>query len=155
MRTFILTKDGCSEVKSKYVVAREVETQLEPGGMIVLSTKITKEVAAIDEQVINWVVSKIQRYLARVTNTELVLEDVFGRMNIQTGYGIGSPFHGKYYDKHAKKTYSEDSYAVDIRGVPFEAVKEAGKALRDAFNQTGVLVINHANNIPYLLENVD
>ena len=71
---------------------------------------------------------------------------------LETGWSTGNLFRGRFYSPKTGKMFNEKSFAVDIRGVPFEVVKKAARALLRKFDQEGVLVIDHKNNKTYYMD---
>ena len=122
------------------------EMELKPGGMVVLSTDVNATVSK------SGFLSKAQGYLRtwynRLFKNRLV-DDELSKMvrekGLETGWSIGNLFRGRYYSPDSKRVFNEKSLSVDIRGVDFDFVKEAGKALGRDFKQESVLLVDHAN----------
>lgn len=134
-------------------VARRVAGihELQPGGMIVLSTDVN---AAGLPGILGKAKQKMKTWWNRLTKSRKVDENVrelLMKQGLETGWSVGNLFRGRYLSKSGQ-TFNEKSFAVDIRGVPFDFIKDAAETLRQAFDQEAVLVVDHSNNKTYIMD---
>lgn len=128
------------------------EIELDPGGMVVLSTDVN---ATIEKaSIANWAKGITQtlfnRFLRlRKVNRELM--ESLTKQGIDVGWSVGNLFHGRYHNPKTGEDYNEKSFAIDIRGVSFDFVREVAKKLIDKFHQHSVLVVDYSTNRPRLI----
>jgi len=133
-------------------IARRVAgtIELEPGGMIVMSTDVNAEVG---RGFVNWAKGFMKTWWNRLMKSQKVddtLKDLVKERGVDTGWSIGNLFSGRYLSPKTGQTFNEKSFSVDILGVPFEFVRKVADALRKKFDQEAVLVIDHDTNKTYL-----
>ena len=151
-----LTPDGDVEVTTDGFakLARRVAglTEMEPGGMIVMSTDVN---ATTGKSFLGWAKGFMKTWWNRVMKNRKVDEELVNLVKsrgLDTGWSVGNLFRGRYMSPKSGDTFNEKSFAVDIRGVPFDFVEKAAKVLRKKFDQEGVLVIDHARNKTFYLD---
>jgi len=151
-----LTPDGVVEVTTDEFaeMARRVAglTEMEPGGMIVMSTDVN---ATVGKSFLGWAKGFMKTWWNRVMKNRKVDDELIRLVKdrgMDTGWSVGNLFRGRYMSPKSGDTFNEKSFAVDIRGVPFDFVEKAAKALRKKFDQEGVLVIDHARNKTFYLD---
>ena len=71
---------------------------------------------------------------------------------MDSGWSIGNLFKGRYYSPKGGKVWNEKSFSVDIRGVPFQFVKDVARVLMKKFDQESVLVVDNKTNRTFLLD---
>lgn len=116
------------------------------GGMIVMSTDVN---ATAGRGFKNWAKGLLKTWHNRLFKDKKVDEEIkrlVEERGLDTGWTIGNLFKGRYYSPKSGQTFNEKSFAIDIRGVPFEFVVDIAEALRKKFDQESVMVVNHANN---------
>ena len=116
------------------------------GGMVVMSTDVN---ATQGKGIANWAKGLLKTWGNRLLKDRKVdeeLKKLVKERGMDTGWSIGNLFRGRYYSPKTDQNFNEKSFSVDIRGVPFEFVLKAAKALRKKFDQESVMVINHKNN---------
>jgi hypothetical protein len=142
------------------------KTMLKNGGTIVLATDINVQSGAgLLERIKSTVDSFIQRYFTRGTKVEDTIETVEKSLRppelpederMIPAYSMGNLFQGRYYGKDPSsgkmKLFDEKSFAIEIRGVDTEVLDTAADAIRTAFNQYAVLVINDNDSQVYMIE---
>ena len=69
-----------------------------------------------------------------------MIKDFFKSWGMSAGMSIGRSFNGVFYDADEDVTYDENSFTVDLKGVPFPLVSAIGASLAKAFDQKSVLV---------------
>lgn len=127
-------------------------TELEPGGLIVMSADVNAEAGS---GVKNWAKGFMKTWWDRLTRSKSVddeLKRLIKKRGMDTGWSIGNLFKGRYYSKSLDKMFSEKSFSIEIRGVPFDFVREAGEVLRKKFDQEAVLLVDYDGNKTYLLD---
>ena len=132
-------------------VAYRYEKFQEKGGLIVCSTDVNSNAG---KGMFSWIKSRFDTFINRVTkNTKVdrAVKEAISTYGIDINYSIGNLFHGKYTDRKTGKTFDEKSFSIDLRGVPFEMVKDIAENICKRFNQQSVLVVNHKNNQPGLI----
>jgi hypothetical protein len=123
-----------------------------PGGMIVLSTDVN---ATVGKNFMGKAKGFLKTWYNRVMKNKKVddeLRDMVKGRGIDTGWSVGNLFRGRFMSPKTNKVFNEKSFAVDIRGVPFEFVQQAAETLRKTFEQEGVLVIDYSNNKTYYMD---
>lgn len=128
------------------------EVELKPGGMIVMSTDVN--VSEDKASLINKAKSFMKTWYNRIMRTQKVddrLTSLIREKGLETGWSMGNLFKGRYLSPKSKETYNEKSFAIDIRGVDFQFVKEAGRRLGKEFGQESVLLVDHSNGRTFLL----
>ena len=155
--SLVLSSDGIvsefSHIASK--VARKVlgeDFELSPGGMIVLSTDVNANSAP---GMIGWAKSFLQTWWNRINKFKIVDEELASELKekgMESGWSIGNLFHGRFYSNKSGQTFNEKSFAVDIRGVSFDFIREAARKLGREFNQESVLVVDHSNGRTFILD---
>jgi len=145
---------GVQELNTKHAgMASRIAglTELPYGGMIVLSTDVNATAGGIKG------IAKraLKTWFNRLTRSrkvdDAVREQVMEK-GIDTGWSVGNLFRGRYFSKKSGKQFNEKSFAVDIRGVPFNFVKGVAKSLMKKFDQESVLVIDHKSGKSFLLD---
>lgn len=136
-------------------VARSVtgfEEELAPGGMVVLSTDVN---ATVEKgSFVNKAKGMLRTWYNRAMKNVLVddeMKKLVKERGVDTGWSIGNLFRGRYFSPKSQKTFDEKSFAVDIRGVPFDFVKEAARNLGRDFKQESVLVVDYSNGRTFIL----
>ena len=122
------------------------EMELKPGGMVVMSTDVNATVSK--SSLVGKVKGFLRTWYNRLFRTHKVDEEMSKMVQekgLETGWSIGNLFSGRYYSPDKKQTFNEQSMAIDIRGVDFDFVKEAGKRLGFDFGQESVLLVDHSN----------
>ena len=136
-------------------VARKLmgwEMELKPGGMVVLSTDVNATMSKstflnkAKGYLMTWYNRLFKNRLIDEELTKLVMEK-----GLETGWSIGNLFRGRYLSPKSKNVFNEKSLAVDIRGVDFDFVKEAGMALGRDLHQESVLLVDHSNGRTFLV----
>ncbi len=140
--------------------------KLQNGGTIVLSTdvNVTRD-AGVLGKIKAMIDSFIQRHFTRGGIVEDTIEQVEKSIRpadlpederVIPAYSMGNLFQGRYYGKDPatqKMTlYNEKSFAVEVRGVDSETLNAVANAMREAFNQESVLVINDNDSDVYLVK---
>lgn len=145
------------------------QIKLQNGGTIVMSTDVNvKRDAGIVGKIKGMIDSFVQRYITRSSTVEKTIEDVEKQVRPATmppderaipAYSMGNLFQGRYYgeDPNTKQMtlFNEKSFAVEIRGINTEVLNAVANAMREAFNQESVLVLNDNDNVTYLIKGVD
>jgi hypothetical protein len=148
----VLTPRGEVIVENEQVskIARRVAGVSDPmdyqGGMIVMSTDVN---ATVGRGFKNWAKGILKTWHNRLFKDKKVDEEIqklVKERGLDTGWSIGNLFRGRYYSPKSDQTFNEQSFAVDVRGVPFDFVLKVAEALRKKFDQESVMVVNHANN---------
>ena len=153
----ILSSDGtvseistiASRVAMKILGA---DFELSPGGMIVLSTDVN---ATSTPGMLGFAKKFLQTWWNRFQRSRIVDEELAKEMKesgMESGWSIGNLFHGRFFSQNTGKTFNERSFAVDIRGVSFDFIKEAARKLGREFNQESVLVVDHSNGRTFILD---
>ena len=127
------------------------EVELKPGGMVVLSTDVN--VTEGKETLVGYAKAMLRTWYQRLTKSRKVdeeLSEMVRRKGLETGWSIGNLFRGRYLSPKSGQVFNEKSFAVDVRGVDFEFVREAGKALGRRFGQESVLLVDHSNGKTFL-----
>lgn len=142
------------------------KTLLKNGGTIVISADVNVQSGAgLLDRIKATIDSLIQRYFTRSTKVEDTIETVEKRLRppempaddrVIPAYSMGNLFQGRYHGKDPKtgqmKLFNEKSFAVEIRGVDTGTIDAVADAIRVAFNQYAVLVINDNDGQVYLIE---
>jgi hypothetical protein len=126
--------------------------EMAPGGMIVMSTDVN---ATAGRGFLGWAKGFLKTQLNRWMKDSRVDEELrrlVEERGVDTGWSIGNLFRGRFMSPKSGKKFDEKSFAVDIRGVPFDFVKAAAEVLRRKFSQEGVLVVDHANGKTYYMD---
>ncbi len=145
------------------------KTVLKSGGTIVISADVNVQSGAgLLDQVKAKVDSFLQRYFTRSTKVEDTIETVEKGLRtpempeedrVIPAYSMGNLFQGRYYGKNPRTgkmtLFNEKSFVVEIRGVDTEILDNVADAIRIAFNQYQVLVINDNDNLVYMVEEDD
>lgn len=126
-------------------------TELPFGGMVVMSTDVNATSTGIKGMAKRLVKTVMNRVLRSKKIDEAVKEQVKEK-GIDTGWSIGNLFKGRYYSRKSDQQFNEKSFAVDIRGVPFDFVVDVAKTLMKKFDQEGVLLVNHETGRPYMMD---
>ncbi len=143
--------------------------KLQRGGTIVLSTDVNvNRDAGIIGKLKGMIDSFMQRYVTRSSTVEKTIEDVEKQVRPATmppderaipAYSMGNLFQGRYYgqdpDTKAMTLFNEKSFAVEIRGVNSEVLNAVANAMREAFNQESVLVLNDNEGETYLIKGTE
>lgn len=136
-------------------VARRVarwEMEMKPGGMIVLSTDVNAAVSkgsflGMAKRFLNtWYNRLVKNKKVDAEMSKLVSEK-----GLETGWSIGNLFRGRYFSPKSKDVFNEKSMAIDVRGVDFDFVREAGIRLGLDFHQESVLLVDHSNGRTFLV----
>ena len=111
------------------------------GGAIYFSNEINKE---------SNLLSKIKNSVKSVFN-KLILEKKIDAAVLRAagpnfGYTIKKGLRGRWYDPNSKTVIGENSYGIEIRGIPFSVIEDIGFELLNEFEQESVLVINFETN---------
>jgi hypothetical protein len=140
-----------TRVASKFVKS---DFELEPGGMVVMSTDVNifKDDGSKywGKPFVNKAKSFMKTWWNRIQKNKKVENSLLElsqsqRKNMITGWSIGNLFRGYYVSESGDK-FSEKSFSIDIRGVPIEFVMVVARKLRRQFEQESVLVIDHGRN---------
>ena len=152
----ILTPDGEVFETSwrESVIAMRVAglTELAPGGQIVMSIDVN---ATSGRGFVGWAKGFMKTFMNRVQRSGKVDKEIKRMLEeggIRAGWNIGNLYKGRYYSPKSGQTFNEKSFAIDIRGVSFEFVKQAGEAMRKKFDQEAVLLVDHSNGKAYLMD---
>ena len=95
----------------------------------------------------------LKTFMNRVTRSGRIDKELARMMDkggIDAGWSIGNLYRGRYHSPSGQ-VFNEKSFTVDIRGVPFKFVEQAGEALRKKFDQETVLLVDHSDNKAWLL----
>lgn len=142
------------------------KTVLKSGGTIVVSADVNVNGGGgILDQVRATVESFIQRYFTRGTKVEDTIDQVEQSLRppempeddrLIPAYSMGNLFQGRYHGKDPRTgrmtLFNEQSFAIEIRGVDTDVLDTVAEAIRSAFNQYAVLVINDSENQVYMIE---
>jgi hypothetical protein len=71
--------------------------------------------------------------------------------SVSVGWTIGSLGHGVYYRPADETLNQERSFVIEILGVGIDFVDQVAEALRQAFNQEVVVVVDNSTNTSKLL----
>lgn len=150
----VIVNAGAAErVASRMMKTAAVSQPLEfEGGMIVMSTDVNATQA---KGMLNKAKGFLKTWRNRLTRNRRVDEAVKEQIEehgMDTGWSVGNLFRGHYYSPKSGATFDERSFAVDIRGAPFDFVTDVAEVLRKRFDQESVMVINHKNNKVYFVE---
>ena len=140
------------ELRLSRKIAGEPDITLKPGGMIVMSTDVN---AASESGLIGKIKGFLKTFYNRLFKNELVdteLSRLVREKGLETGWSIGNLFRGRYYSPTSKQVFNEKSFSIDIRGVDFDFVKEAGRFLGKDFEQEKVLLIDHSSGRTLLID---
>lgn len=119
------------------------EKELGYGGMIVMSTDVNAmSGSGFINHVTSWAKTLYNRWVknSKVTDT---ITDLLKSKNMETGFSIGNLFRGKYFNPKDKKAFDESSFAIDMRGVEMDFIKDLAKDLMRKFDQHSVLIVDH------------
>jgi len=152
----ILSTDGsisdvsprCSRIARKLLS----DMELSPGGMIVLSTDVTKVESS---GIIGWAKRNLMTWWNRLQKNNIVDEELSTELKnrgMESGWSIGNLFRGRFYSQKTDKTFNEKSFSIEIRGVPFDFIIQAARKLGKDFQQECVLVIDHSNGRTIMLD---
>jgi len=135
-------------------IARRIagEIELDPGGMIVMSPDVNAMV--LKSGIIGWAEKLLKTWRNRFFKDRRVdeeLKKLVQERGMDTGWSVGNLFKGRYMSKSGE-VFNEKSFAVDIRGVPFDFVKKAAEVLRKKFDQEAVLVVDNDTGRTYLMD---
>lgn len=129
------------------------ETELTPGGMIVMSTDVNATVSGSKlKAVARGLVKTLFNRLLRSRRVDETMKRILEERGMDTGWSIGNLFKGRYYSSKSGKVWDEKSFSIDIRGVPFEFVKDVARVLMKKFDQESVLVVDNKTNRTFLLD---
>ena len=126
-------------------------TELPYGGMVVMSTDVNATAGGIKGVAKRALKTWYNRLMRSKKVDEAVKEQIKDK-GVDTGWSVGNLFKGRYYSQKSQKQFNEKSFAVDIRGVPFDFVEGVAKSLMKKFDQESVLVIDHESGKSYLLD---
>lgn len=144
-----------------YLVATITAEALEDkGGMIVVSVEVNAVNDPEFEKEKSWLETKWNSFKNNFKNkietwgniwnryhkADEAVKEVSQSRGVSTGWSIGKLFKGRFFDNDTGKIYNEDSFSIDIRGVPYEFVQEVAEKVAKEFNQKSVLVLNHETN---------
>lgn len=87
-----------------------------------------------------------KNWYKRFDISDKAIKEISDEEGISTGWSIGQLFRGRFYDRDTGKIYNEKSFAIEIRGVPYDFIKKVAKAIAKEFEQKSVMVINFENN---------
>lgn len=157
---YAFTEDGIKEIGKTAFTLRKIASVIlakdddykevvfeDYGGMIVCSTDVNSNA---ERGIMSFLKSKWETLLNRIFNVKRV-KDVVQLFQtkkgiVEIGYSQGNLFHGKYIDKENNQEFNEKSFAIDLRGLNFETVKQLAVDVCKRFNQQSVMVVNHENN---------
>ena len=149
----VVNRGAAERVAARVMKTAAVSQPLEfEGGMIVLSTDVNATQA---KGMLNKAKGFLKTWRNRLTRNRRVDEAVKQQIEehgLDTGWTVGNLFRGHYYSPKSGTTFNEKSFAVDIRGAPFDFVTDVAEVLRKRFDQESVMVINHQNNKTYFVE---
>ena len=152
----VLASDGTVKEYSPLAsrVARQIlgDEELSPGGMIVVSTDVN---AKAGKGWVGWAKKYVQTWRNRLLKVKIVDEELSNEMKekgMESGWSVGNLFRGRFYSTKTGKTFNEKSFCIDIRGVPFDFVKDAARKLGKEFNQESVLVVDHSNGRTFIID---
>jgi len=121
-------------------VVPQFKRQMEPGGMIIMSTDVNAMAGGGLTGKLKALVKTTLNRLFRSDKAKKVIKDFFKSWGMSAGMSIGRSFNGVFYDADEDVTYDENSFTVDLKGVPFPLVSAIGASLAKAFDQKSVLV---------------
>ena len=127
------------------------EIELEPGGMIIMSTDVN---ATVGRGFVSWAKGFTRKWFNRFWRGKIVEKDLMRMVKergMDTGWSVGNTFRGRYHNPKTGEDFDERSFTVDIRGVPIKFVEDVGKSLMKKFRQHSVMVVNHATGRPKLI----
>jgi len=139
------------EAKAARRLAGVVE--LEPGGMIVMSTDVNATVGK--GKLKGWAKGFLKTWFNRIMRSRKVdetMKQLLQEKGLDSGWSIGNLFRGRYYSPKSGDTFNEKSFSIDIRGVPFDFVKDVAKVLAKKFDQESVLVVDNKSGRTFLLD---
>ena len=125
-------------------------TELKPGGMIVMSTDVNATSGSKFKGIAKGFLKSLFNRIMRSRRIDEAMKEMLQKEGLDSGWSIGNLFKGRYYSPKSDKTFNEKSFAVDVRGVDFEFVKDVAELLRKKFDQESVLLVNYKNNRTYL-----
>jgi len=142
------------------------KTVLKSGGTIVVSADVNVQGGgSLLDQIKSTIDSFIQRYFTRSTKVETTIDTVEKSLRppemsdddrVIPAYSMGNLFQGRYHGRDPRtgkmKLFNEKSFAVEIRGVDTVILDTVADAIRKAFDQYAVLVVNDVENQVYLIE---
>lgn len=150
----VVVNDGAAErVASQALKNAAVSQPLEfEGGMIVMSTDVNATQAKGMLNKAKGFLKTWRNRLMRNRRIDEAVKEQIEEHGLDTGWSVGNLFRGHYYSPKSGDTFDERSFAVDIRGAPFDFVTDVAEVLRKKFDQESVMVINHENNKVYFVE---
>jgi len=148
-----VSTDRVGRIASKIVAEfLKKKTLMLPGGMIVMSTDVNAEVG---KGFLSWAKGFMKTWFNRFMKNRMVDEEIEKMVidrGLETGWSVGNLFRGRFISPKSGESFTEKSFAIDIRGVPFDFVEKAAETLRRKFKQESVLLVNHANNKTFYLD---
>jgi hypothetical protein len=125
-----------------------------PGGMIVCAITVNAMAGSgFMGKLKGWASTMLNRFFRNKHTDEEVMQSLHSwnkrdpggdeQQLLGTGWSVGNLFKGHYYDAKSGQTFNDDSFTVDIRGVPLRFVKEVGAGLARKFKQQSVLIVDH------------
>ena len=126
--------------------------ELSPGGMIVMSTDVNATGGSRIKGLAKKFIKTWMNRMLRSRKIDESMKELLIEKGLDSGWSVGNLFRGRYFSPKSGETFSEKSFSVDIRGVPFKFVEEVAEVLRKKFDQESVLVVNNINGKTYLLD---
>jgi len=130
--------------------AEDIEWFTEPGGQIILSTKINaRRQPGILGQIKSWVQSVLNTWQRVRKSTEVMTEYTEEiQRELETppdiGWSIGPGLYQGRYISKTGEVFDEKSFVIDIRNAPMdEVILPIAQRLGEAFQQESVLIVDH------------
>lgn len=127
--------------------------ELEPGGMVVMSTDVNATVGK--GKIKGWAKGFMKTWFNRIMRSRKIddtMKELLTKQGLDSGWSIGNLFKGRYFSPKSGDTFNEKSFSLDIRGVPFKFVKDVAKVLAKKFDQESVLVVDNKSGRTFLLD---
>lgn len=123
--------------------------ELPYGGMIVMSTDINSNAGkSMKEKIKSKLKTWYQRWIYNKASKNII-KDVLQKKGLETGFSIGVPFNGHYYDKKNNVVFEEKSFAIEILGsdkLISEVLYDIADVLAKEFNQQSILIKDYTKN---------
>lgn len=95
--------------------------------------------------------NKIKSWINQATLQKKIDSSLMKLTDGNFGYTIKKGLRGRWYDPVTGTVFGENSYGIEIRGVPLDLLKDLGYELIDQFEQESVLLIDFETNRSFFL----
>jgi len=112
--------------------------------MIVLSTDVNAEREKGWKGKLSSIIKTLYNRMMKSWLTKDVMDPMFEKRGMDSGWSIGNLFRGRYFDQKTGKVYNEKSFAIDVRGVELDFMEDVAGQLGKKFKQRSVLLIDNS-----------